>query len=124
MAPAAPAARRRRTRCFSSARLASWKYSPKARMSTSARGRSMASISARQRPPVLGAVGASQRDGRAPDALDQVQQLLALLLHDDLAQERAQQLDLACERVARAGGPDAASARLGRRHSDAGRRWA
>ncbi len=38
--------RSRRTRCFSSARFASWKYNPKARMSTSARGRSMASISA------------------------------------------------------------------------------
>ena len=76
-----------------------------------------------QRASIIGAVRATQRDGRQADALDEVEQLLALLLHDDLAQERAQQLDLARQRVARAGGPDAA--RLG---SDGGvrtldRRW-
>ena len=47
----------------------------------------------------------------AADALDEVEQLLALLLDDDLAQQRAEELDLARQRVARAGGADAA--RLG-----------
>ena len=52
---------------------------------------------------------ATDVDRQAPDALDGCQQVLARLLGDDLAEQRAQQLDLPRERVA------------GARRADAGR---
>ena len=56
-----------------------------------------------QRPPLRRSLPVRRSSMvAAPDALDERQEVLALLLHDDLAQERAEQLDLARERVARA----------------------
>ena len=46
-------------------------------------------------------------DGQAPDPLDEAQQSSPCLLGDDLAEQRAEQLDLARERVARARRADA-----------------
>ena len=53
------------------------------------------------------AAGAPQVDGQATDTLDDPEQVLARLLGDDLAEQRAEQLDLARERVAGPGCADA-----------------
>ena len=55
---------------------------------------------------LLGARSASA-DGCAAELLDEFEELRALLLHDDLPQQRAEQLDLAGERIASAGAADA-----------------
>ena len=52
-------------------------------------------------------VAVAEVDGRAPEPLDEVEDLLAGLLRDDLAEERAEEPDLERERVARAGRADA-----------------
>ena len=52
-------------------------------------------------------IAAPQRDGRSPEPLDQLEQVLPGLLRDDLAQQRAEQPDLARQRVMRPGRPDA-----------------
>ncbi len=60
---------------------------------------------------LLGIVVLTQRDGPPPDALHEVEDLRPGLLHDHLAEQRAEQPHLGRERVVRAGGPD--PARLG-----------
>jgi hypothetical protein len=47
-----------------------------------------------------------QLDRQATDALHDPEEFLALLLRDDLAEQRAEELDLACQGVARAGRAD------------------
>ena len=59
----------------------------------------------------VGRAAATEVDRLAPHALDEAQEVLALLLDDDLTEQRAEQLDLARERVAGAGRAD--PARLG-----------
>ena len=60
-----------------------------------------------QLAPVDRAARPAQLDRQAPDALDEAEEVLALLLGDDLSEERAEELDLARERVARARRADA-----------------
>ena len=50
----------------------------------------------------------AQGDRPAPDPLDELQELDPLLFHDDLTEQRAQQPDLARQRIACARRPDAA----------------
>jgi hypothetical protein len=54
-----------------------------------------------------GVIGAPQGDGPPADALDQLEDLDASLLGDDLAEQGAEQADLGGERVARPGRADA-----------------
>ena len=55
---------------------------------------------------LLGA-GAAAADGRAAQLLDELEELGTLLLHDDLAKQGAEELDLAGQGIARAGAADA-----------------
>ncbi len=62
----------------------------------------------RQPRPLGGILGPAERDRPAPDALDELEQVQPLLLDDDLPEQRAEQADLAGERVAGTGRPDPA----------------
>ena len=59
-----------------------------------------------ERPPLPGVVLAAEPDRGLPDLLDEVEEVAPGLLGDDLAEERAKQVDLERELIARPGGPD------------------
>ena len=67
--------------------------------------------------PELRVVAAPEVDGRTPESLDEVEDLLAGLLRDDLAEERAEEPDLERQGVARAGRSDARRLRASRARS-------
>jgi len=60
-----------------------------------------------QHTPTFATLRPAEVDGGTPDSLHEIEQRLAFLLHDDLTEERAQELDLARQRVAGTRGPDA-----------------
>ena len=104
-----------RTRPRASARFTSWKYSEKAEMTASTAPTSSPSSSASTRARSVRVVAAPEVDGRTSESLDQVEDLLAGLLRDDLAEERAEEPDLERQGVARAGRSDARRLRASRR---------
>ena len=108
--PRAARSRRRRvrTRCRSSARLTSWKYRPNDADERLGPRQVEAVELGRQARPLDRVVGPAEGDRPAPDPLDELEQVEALLLDDDLAEQRAEEPDLARQRVAGAGRPDAA----------------
>ncbi len=59
-----------------------------------------------KRSPLPGIVLAAEPDRGLPDLLDEVEEVAPGLLGDDLAEERAEQVDLERELIARPGGPD------------------
>ncbi len=64
--------------------------------------------------PELRVVAVPQVDGGAPESLDEFEDLVAGLLRDDLAEERAEEPDLERQGVARAGRSDARRLRASR----------
>ena len=67
-----------------------------------------------ERRPARRVVAAPEADRRSADALDEVEELAAGLLGDDLAEQRAEQADLERQRVARPAGADSSRAPRGR----------
>ena len=97
--------------------MTSWKYSEKAEIDR-LHGTQVQTVELGLDPsPELRVVAAAEVDGRPPQSLDELEDLLAGLLRDDLAEERTEKPDLERQGVARAGRSDARRLRASRTRS-------